>query len=185
MIFRYILFSTILILFGFFVFRVFVRNDYLKKHKLTPLSYLLEVLVFAVHANLMYMFLPVKWPNFPPFPNSWFLNTLATIVFCFGLIILLIAWFRLGTGTSFGLDRNRLNCSGIYRYSRNPQLVGYGILLLSFPILYFSWYSVGWFLQYLVISYFMIKSEEEFLSQRYGDEYQRYCNSVSRIVKLF
>ena len=185
MLFRYILFSTIFILFGFFVFRVFVRNDYLKKHKLTPLSYFLEVLVFAVHANLMYMFLPVKWPNFPPLPNSRILNILATIVFCFGLILLLIAWFRLGTGTSFGLDKNRLNTSGIYRYSRNPQLVGYGILLVSFPLLYFSLYSVGWFLQFLIISYFMIKSEEEFLSQRYGDEYQRYCNSVPRIIKLF
>jgi len=185
MLFRYILFSTIFILFCFFVFRVFVRNDYLKKHKLTPLSYFLEVLVFAVHANLMYMFLPVKWPNFPSFPNSRILNILATIVFCFGLILLLIAWFRLGTGTSFGLDKNRLNSSGIYRYSRNPQLVGYGILLVSFPLLYFSWYSVGWFLQFLIISYFMIKSEEEFLSQRYGDEYQRYCNSVPRIIKLF
>jgi len=185
MIFRYLLVSAIFILFSFIVFRVVVRKDYHNKNKLSPLSYLLELLVFAVHANLMYIFLPVKWPNLPSFPDSLYLNILAIIVFCFGFLILLIAWFRSGTGTSFGLDKNRLNTVGIYRYSRNPQLVGYGILLLSFLIIYFSWYSLVWFLQYLIISYFMIKSEEEFLSRRYGEEYERYCNSVPRIIKLF
>ena len=132
----------------------------------------------------MYIFLPVKWPNLPPFPDSLILNFLSIVVFCFGLSILLIAWFRLGTGTSFGQDKNRLNTSGIYRYSRNPQLVGYGILLLSFIIMYFSWYSLGWFLQYVIISYFMIKSEEEFLSKKYGEDYKKFCKDVPRIIKL-
>lgn len=185
MMIRYLLFSFVFILFSFLVFRVVVRNDYLKKHKLTLLAYLLELLVFAVHANLMYLFIPVRWPNLPALPESLILNIFSIIVFCFGLIILLIAWFRLGTGTSFGQDKNKLNTGGIYRYSRNPQLVGYEILLFCFLILYFSWYSVGWFLQYLIISYFMIKSEEEFLSQKYGEEYEKYCNRVPRIIKLF
>jgi protein-S-isoprenylcysteine O-methyltransferase Ste14 len=179
---KYLLVSAIFILFSFFVFRVVVRNDYLKKHKLSPISYLLELLVFAVHANIMYLFIQVKWPNLPSLPESLILNILCIVVFCFGLIILSIAWFKLGTVTSFGQDKNRLDTSGIYRYSRNPQLVGYGILLLSFVILYFSWYSIGWFLQYLIISYFMIKSEEEFLSQRHGEEYERYCNDVRRLI---
>ena len=185
MLIRYLLFSVIFILFSFLVFRVIVRNDYLKKHKLSPRSYLLELLVFAVHANFIYLFIPVRWPNLPSLPEILSLNILYIIVFCFGLIILLIAWFHLGTATSFGQDKNRLNTSGIYRYSRNPQLVGYGILLLSFLIRYFSWYSVGWFLQYLIISYFMSKSEEEFLSKMYGEEYEKYCNGVPRIIKLF
>ena len=52
MLIKYFVFSTIFILFGFFVFRVVVRNDYLNKLKLSPFSYSLEVIVFAVHANL-------------------------------------------------------------------------------------------------------------------------------------
>lgn len=184
MLIRYFLYSVVFILLSFIVFRVIVRNDYLKKQKLSPLSYLLELLVFAVHANLMYLFIPVRWPNLPSLPESLILNILSMIVFCFGVIVLLISWFHLGTGTSFGQDKNRLKTTGIYRHSRNPQLVGYGILLLSFLIVYFSWYSIGWFLQYLIISYFMIKSEEEFLSQRYAEGYERYCNDVPRIIKL-
>jgi protein-S-isoprenylcysteine O-methyltransferase Ste14 len=185
MLIRYLFLSAILILFSYLVFRVIVRNDYLKKLKLTPLSYFLELLVFAGHANLMYTYISVKWPNLPSLPDSLILGILFIIVFCLGLTILLIAWFRLGTGTSFGIDKNKLNSGGIYRYSRNPQLIGYGVLLLSFIILSFSWYSIGWFIQYVLISYFMIKSEEEFLSLRYGEEYKRYCNSVPRIIKLF
>ena len=184
MLIKYLVISAIFLLFSFFVFRFVIRNDYLKKEKLSPISYLFEVLVFAAHANLAYLFLPVKWPNLPPLPESLVLNFLSLIVFCIGLLILLIAWILLGTGTSFGQDKDRLNKNGIYRYSRNPQLVGYGILLLSIFILYYSWYSAGWFSQYLIISYFMIKSEEEFLSQKYGEEYERYCNDVPRIFKF-
>lgn len=185
MLIKYFLFTAILILFSFLVFRVIVRNDYLRINNLSPVSCLLELVVFAFHANFMYFFIPFSWPNFAAFPGNLILNILFLIVFCLGLIVLLIAWFRLGTGTSFGLDKNKLNSSGIYRYSRNPQIGGYGILLLSFHILCFSWYLVGWFIQYLIISFFMIKSEEEFLSHKYGEEYDRYCNSVPRIIKPF
>ena len=185
MLVKYLLVSAFFILFCFFVFRVIVRNDYRKNKKLSPFSYLLEFIVFAVHANLMYFFIPASWPNLSSFPDSVSLNIFSLLVFCLGLIVLIIAWFRLGTGTSFGQDKKGLYTGGIYRYSRNPQLVGYGILLLSFLIPYFSWYSVVWFLQYLIISYFMINSEEEFLTQRYGEEYEKYCNEVPRIIKLF
>lgn len=185
MLIQFLLFSAIFILFSFLVFRVVVRNDYLKKHKLSPLSYLLEVLVFAFHANLIYLFIPVKWPDLPSLQDSPVLNIISIIFFCLGLLILLIAWFGLGTMASFGQDKNKLNTGGLYSYSRNPQLVGYGILLLSVLILYFSWYSAGWFFMYLIISYFMVKSEEEFLSQKYGEEYKKYCNSVPRIIKPF
>ncbi len=68
---------------------------------------------------------------------------------------------------------------------RNPQLVGYGFILLGFALLFISWYTLGWFVQYLIISYLMIRSEEEFLSLRYGEEYDRYCSAVPRVIKLF
>jgi protein-S-isoprenylcysteine O-methyltransferase Ste14 len=184
MLIKYFVCSTIFLLFGFIVFRVVVRNDYLNKLKLSPFSYSLEALVFAIHANLMYLFIPAKWPNLPSLPENQFLLLFSIVIFFLGLVILIIAWFGLGSGTSFGLDKNKLKSSGIYQYSRNPQLVGYGIILLGFALLYISWYSLGWFVQYLIISYFMIQSEEEFLSLRYGEEYEKYCNAVPRIFKL-
>jgi len=127
----------------------------------------------------------VKWPYLPSFPENIYLLLLALFLIFIGFIILLIAWFRLGSKISFGQDKNILISTGIYQYSRNPQIVGYGIILLVFSILIFAWYSFGWFIQYILISYFMIKSEEEFLRLKYGNEYEEYCNTVPRIIKLF
>lgn len=184
MLHKYIVCSALFLLIGFFVFRVIVKRDYLKKSKLSALSYSLEVLIFVLHANFIYLFIPVKWLNLPSLPDSLALEITSILLFCFGLVILVIAWFGLGTGTSLGLDKAGLNTDGIYKYSRNPQLIGYGVILFSFVVIFLSWYSVGWFLQYLVISYFMVQTEEEFLNLRYGEKYEKYCSAVPRIIKL-
>jgi protein-S-isoprenylcysteine O-methyltransferase Ste14 len=159
-----------------------VRNDYLRKHKLSVVSYLLELIVFALHANMMYLFIPVKWPNLPQLLS----NTILLVIFSFfllvGFIILIVAWFGLGTASSFGLDKRGLKTTGIYQYTRNPQLLGYGLILISLIILYPTWYSFSWFVQYVIISYFMIMSEEEFLRLRYGKNFENYCNKVPRII---
>ena len=185
MLVKYLVCSVIFLLFSFLVFRVVVRNEYLKKSKLSPVSYSLEAIVFVVHANLMYLFIPVNWPDLPSLPENLTLKLFFLVMLILGLVILIIAWFGLGSGRSFGQDRNKLNTSGIYQYSRNPQLVGYGIVLLSFALLFISWYTLGWFVQYLIISYLMIRSEEEFLNLRYGEEYEKYCSDVPRVIKLF
>jgi len=99
--------------------------------------------------------------------------------------ILSIAWFGSGTGASLGLDKNRFKTSEIHRYSRNPQLVGYGLILIVLVLLFLSLYFVGWFIIYLTISYFMMQSEEEFLRLKYSEEYERNCSTVPRIMKLF
>lgn len=181
---KFIVSSITLSLLSFYVFRVVVRRDYLNKEKLSPISYTLETLIFALHANSIYLFFPVSWPNFPPLPdnNSIVYGSIAFIVI--GLIILTISFLNLGSGTSFGLDKNKLKTKYIYQYSRNPQLVGYGLILIGFVLLYFSWYSFGWFLIYLIISFFMIKSEEEFLESKYQEEYKKYCKAVPRIIRL-
>ncbi len=185
MVITYIVSSVILILLSLLVFRVIVRKDYLSKGRLSVVSYLLEILIFALHANLVYVFLPVDWPGMPPFPDDYVIicSSIATIFV--GFIILIFAFLNLGYQPSLGMDKNRLNTIGFYQYSRNPQLVGYGVVLFGFFILYSSWYSLGWFLIYLVISYFMIKSEEEFLKIKYKEDYKEYCKKVPRVIRLF
>ena len=181
----YIISSIILILLSFLVFRVVVRKDYLNKGRLSPISYVLEILIFALHANFAYVFLPVDWPDIPHFPDNKIITYSSTVTIVVGLCILIYAFLNLGYQPSLGMDKNKLNVNGIYQHSRNPQLVGYGIILFGFFILYSSWYSFGWFLIYLIISYFMIMSEEEFLKMKYQEEYKEYCNNVPRIIRLF
>ena len=38
---------------------------------------------------------------------------------------------------------------------------------------------------YLVISYYMIRTEEEFLEQKYKEECKNYCRQVPRIFKIY
>ena len=130
----------------------------------------------------MYLFIPAKWPDLPELTSGSISKGIFCIIFFAGSIILMLAWFQLGTPSSFGLDKKGLKTTGIYGYSRNPQLVGYGLLLIGFIVLYPSLYSFGWFLQYTIISRFMIKSEEEFLGLRYGKDFEDYCQKVPRLI---
>jgi protein-S-isoprenylcysteine O-methyltransferase Ste14 len=182
---KFLIYSILFITFAFLVFRVIVRNDYLKKYKLSFFSYSLELIVFVIHANFIYMFIPLKWPDLPSFPENIILRFLSFFFICVGLVILIISWFSLGTKASFGQDENKLRTTGIYRYSRNPQLVAYGIILIVFSLIFSSYYSLGWFILYIIIAFFMIKSEEEFLGLAYGKEYEKYCQFVPRIGKFF
>jgi len=182
MILKYLIFSAFFLLFAYFVFRIAVRRDYKYYMKLSPISYILETFVFGIHANSIYLILPTQWPNLPQLPDSQVVRIVSAIIFLIGIVILFVAWFGLGTKTSLGIDKNRLITSGLYKFSRNPQLVAYGLVLVSFTIMFFSWLTIIWVLLYLIASYFMVKSEEEFLEQKYGQEYKKYYNSVPRIL---
>ena len=185
MLLRYLVSASILILFSYITFRVIVRNDYSKKGRLTFISYSFEVLIFALHANFMYLFLPVKWPNIPPIPENMILRIISIVFIIIGFLIVAVAMSGLGYGRTMGHGKKILKTNGLYKYSRNPQLIGYGMILIAVVVLFLSLFSIGWFIIYLVISYFMIKTEEEFLTNNYGVEYQKYCDDVPRLIKLF
>lgn len=185
MLFRYLVSASILILFSFITFRVIVRNDYSNKGRLTFISYSFEVLIFALHANFMYLFIPVKWPSLPSFPENMILRIISIVFIIIGFLIVAVAMSGLGYNRTMGQDKKLLKTNGLYKYSRNPQLIGYGMILIAFVLFYLSWFSIGWLIIYVVISYFMIKTEEEFLTNNYGEEYQKYCNDVPRLIKLF
>jgi protein-S-isoprenylcysteine O-methyltransferase Ste14 len=180
MVINYFIFSVAFILFAYAVFRIIIKRDYKKYTKLSPVSYLLEILVFAIHVNSIYIILPTEWPDIPQIPENQILIIVSVIIFCTGTAILLLSWFNLGTKPSLGMDKDKLKTGGLYKYSRNPQLVGYGIILASFTILFFSYLVLIWFLLYIIVSYFMIKSEEEFLEKKYKEDYKDYCSQAPR-----
>jgi protein-S-isoprenylcysteine O-methyltransferase Ste14 len=185
MLITYILSGTGLIGAAYIVFRIIVRNDYLKRGKLTFLSGMLELTIFVLHANFMYLFIPVKWLALPEFPDDLIMTLVAKIFLYSGLLIILISVPGLGLGPTMGRDKKKLKQSGLYSCSRNPQVIGYGLFLIAFALCYPSLYALGWIIMYVAIIAFMIKSEEEFLAGKYGDEYKDYCQRVPRIIRLF
>jgi len=70
----------------------------------------------------------------------------------------------------------------LYRFSRNPQFVAYGILMLGSIIAW--WNSLVWiaFPAYAILVYAVLHVEEEHLSRVYGEAYQEYCARVRRFI---
>jgi protein-S-isoprenylcysteine O-methyltransferase Ste14 len=118
--------------------------------------------------------------------NGWSLPTWIRAVA--GLILVpvgfgvgLAAMRRLTVAASFGLQGG-LVTSGVYRYSRNPQCVGFIAGYLGFALLCNSLLTlVGAALLSveLVLSPF---AEESWLRERFGQAYHEYANRVPRFL---
>jgi protein-S-isoprenylcysteine O-methyltransferase Ste14 len=73
--------------------------------------------------------------------------------------------------------------SGPYQYTRNPMYVGFVCLYLGFAL----WFSSFWALILLpvviaVVQYYVIAREEQYLEQKFGEEYLKYKARVRRWI---
>ncbi|MBT3316140.1 MAG: hypothetical protein HN390_16170 [Anaerolineae bacterium] len=184
-IYLYILLYLLTIIFGYYVFRIAVRRDYLEKGKLSNFSSFLEFLIFAVHANLSFSFLPAPYPEMPPFPGNKFQVVVGIALLVIGIFLTLWAMSGLGFKKALGQDTETLHRVGFYKFTRNPQIVFYGIAILGMPIIWPSLYALGWVLLFAIIAHMMVTTEEEHLGKIYGDDYVKYCEEVPRYFLNF
>ena len=162
------------------VFRVVIRRQYARRNKLTKLSAFLEFLVYFVMNYVAYTFMGSDWPAIHMNMGVVFIGSLVGFV---GLVILGFSVSRLGWSSSLGQSSSWLRQEGLYRYSRNPQLIGYFVFIIGVAILWPAWYHVYWLIQILIVSHLMIMTEEEYLQSLYGETYDQYCRRVPRYLK--
>jgi protein-S-isoprenylcysteine O-methyltransferase Ste14 len=172
--------SALVLLLGYVVFRVIVRKEYDRFGRLKAGGVILEFIVFAVHANLSYIFLPVPWPELPQLPENPYQLVVGLGVLLIGIILTLWAMGGLGFKHACGQPPENLHLSGFYRWSRNPQLGFYSLALLGFLVLWPAPLGIVWFLVYVVLARWMVHSEEEHLAGVYGADYLCYCEQVPR-----
>ncbi|MCP2618024.1 hypothetical protein NLC82_01225 [Candidatus Aminicenantes bacterium AC-335-A11] len=101
-----------------------------------------------------------------------------------GLIIVFISMASLGYFRTMGLKVNELKTNGLYKFTRNPQIIGYTLFLMGFALSYPSLYSLLWLITYGIIAHLMVLTEEEFLQKIYGKKYQDYCKRVPRYFRI-
>lgn len=178
----FIISSIILLLLGYVVFRVIVRREYKSKGKLSWIGWGSELVVFALHANFSYSFLNVAWPYWPDMPENKLQHIAGISLLIIGIIFTLLSMGYLGFKKAFGVDTEKLRSTGFYRYSRNPQMLFYTLVILGIVILWFSVYAVVWLAVYLYIGHLMVKTEEEHLANLFGESYQQYCREVPRYL---
>ena len=89
----------------------------------------------------------------------------------------------LSTHQSFGL-KGKLVTEGPYRYSRNPQYLGFilmysGVILATYSFMALVAGSI------MIVNFVILPlSEEPWLVQQYGKVYVEYCRHVPRFVGL-
>jgi protein-S-isoprenylcysteine O-methyltransferase Ste14 len=182
----YILSAALLLLAMYIVTRRFVRRDYLEKGRLTSLSSLLQLGIFAAFFCFPYLFNPPEWPWF------WKIDRTSASGYAVpGLLLILLGFivtfgtmFWFGVRRAFGVEVSGIVRNGPYRYSRNPQLLAGYFLVIGIALQRPSLYSLGWVILYGIIGHMMILTEEEHLRKLFGDAYHQYCSEVPRYLRF-
>lgn len=170
----------LLLIGGVLVFRR-AGADYARHGRLTKSSSLLQLLLFALHAASSLVFLD---SDFDAIDTGNPLFGLALLLIAGGLIILLTTVGRFGMRRAAGDEVGSLTCSGMYRRTRNPQVISYGVAVLGYALLWPSWTGIFWLFLYFVLAHRMVTTEEAHLKAVYGKEYVDYCQLTPRYFDL-
>ena len=98
---------------------------------------------------------------------------------------LIVAWAMrsLGLGQSFGLEGG-LVTDGPYGYSRNPQYVGFVLMLIGVILLTDSAQALATGSTVIALVLLAPYAEEPWLRGQFGSRYDEYCERVPRFLGL-
>lgn len=174
-----LLLLAVLLAAAFFVFAK-VRSEYQYDGRLSRPIAVLQTGYFCVYALCSYVFLDSRFSHISV---EGFLFFLAVVFMVIGLLMVVFSMPFLGR-RSFGVEVGGLRTSGLYRYSRNPQLVGGFIFIIGYAMLWPSWTGTLWASMWLIIAHLMVRGEEAHLRNIFGDEYRDYCVRTPRYLGL-
>jgi protein-S-isoprenylcysteine O-methyltransferase Ste14 len=171
--------ALLLLVAATFIFRVVVRRDYMRRGRLSLFSGILELLVFCLWAWHAYVYRPDDWPAVHV---GSVLRVVGWVAFAGGMVVAFGTMIVFGMSRAFGWRVDMLKQSGLYRLTRNPQVVAFLLAMIGYLVLWPSWYGLGSVAIVSVMSHTMVLTEEEHLRDSYGDEYVRYCERVPRYL---
>lgn len=172
--------AVLLPVIGLFVFRR-VTKDYVRLGHLTKTGSLLQAGLFITHAVSSCVFLDFR---LSAIDMASPLFGFAVVLIGGGLIMLLSTIGRFGMKKAVGQEPSSLVCTGMYRRSRNPQLVFYGIAVVGCALLWPSWTGAIWVVLYAILAQMMVRTEEAHLRRAYGTDYVEYCARTPRYIDV-
>lgn len=101
-----------------------------------------------------------------------------------GGVILSLAFVQLGKALKVGLptEDTTLQTSGLYRFSRNPIYLGVFLVSIAGCFYYPNPINIALSVWGMIAHFFIIKGEERFLEQRFGDQWLKYKQTVRRFL---
>ena len=129
------------------------------------------------------------FPKFPPsFENVSTFSLLGFVPIIVGASIVLWCYWQFvfhgrGTPVHFKMPK-RLIVKGLYRYVRNPMLIGVILIWAGEIVFYQSWVLllVLILVHFVVIYPLVLMVEEPMLEAKFGDSYRDYCENVPRWI---
>lgn len=154
------------------------RMQYRKYGKLTAIGLLLLCVMLIIPNFMLEFATRYEMP-------STILDYVGVIIGLFGLILcgLGMTAFR-SVPKTLCLDAGELSVSGTYRWSRNPQYIGWLLFLIGFAL---NDWSVWCFAALVVVAvslHFLVLIEEEHLTRVFGQQYVAFCQKVPRYFPL-
>ena len=111
----------------------------------------------------------------------WFFRISGVILIILGIMIWFIGAVKSDMDES--ITENKLKTDGIYSWVRNPMYSGIWFLIVGVS---FMWHDILFvpmiFVDWLIMTIVLIKTEEKWLLDLYGEEYAEFKNKVNRCI---
>jgi len=155
---------------------LYARWEYRKRGKLTALGTAL-LCAMLITPNLV-----LEYATTYEVPSA-VLDYIGVVVGSVGIVLSLasIALFR-SMSKVLCLDAGKLTTAGPYRWSRNPQYVGYFLFLLGFALNDWSLWCLAALLVVAISLHLLVLVEEEHLYRVFGEQYVGFCREVPRYL---
>lgn len=153
---------------------LYARWEYRKRGRLTRVgAALLCAMLFVQNLALEYA-TAYEMP-------STVLDFVGVLVGVAGLVLcsVSIAYFSSGRKV-LCVDAGDLTTTGPYRWSRNPQFVGYFLFLLGFALNDWSLWGLAALIVIAASLHLLVLVEEEHLLRTFGEPYVEFCRRVPR-----
>ena len=128
--------------------------------------------------------------HFKALPLFHVKNAFQVVIGCFMIVIaaaIIIFARRVfiahGTHPNPYRPTNAVVTTGVYGFSRNPIYLAF--LLVVFAFVFFAnslWFIVMAVILFVALHAGVVKQEEKYLSQKFGDSYVEYCRQVRRWI---
>jgi len=153
---------------------LYARWEYRKQGQLSLLGLaLLCAMLFVPNLMLEYA-TSYQLPRSP-------LNYAGTVIALFGLAVLLISIVSFHSMKKvLCVDPGKLATTGPYRWSRNPQYVGWFLFQLGFALNDWSLWCLAALLISGISLHLLVLVEEEHLHRTFGEQYAEFCRSIPR-----
>ena len=154
------------------------RYEYRKRGRLTWLGLLLLCLMLLVPNLLLEYATVYRRPSTP-------IAYAGALLAIFGLLLCLVSIGRFRSlAKVLCLDAGSLTTAGPYRWSRNPQYVGWLLFLLGFSLTDWSLWCLAALLVVAASLHLLVLVEEEHLRRVFGEEYIRFCRNAPRYLRF-